>query len=164
VLAASLLLTAGCQQQAGGDVAASSISRDGFALDGAALRRLDGQEIKLWGYVDHGNLYGDAGARAILQEWWSGDGPNAKTWRFNVKANADDEAGRSFAVHVPNDSGRDPLLTRFLADARTGRPTKVFVKGKLLTFDAPTSGTLLTGLIVEPSSSRDILLEAPQGQ
>lgn len=163
VLVASLLM-AGCQQQAGGYVAASSISRNGFARDGAALRRSAGQEIKLWGFVDHGNMYGDAGAKAILQEWWSGEGPNATTWRFNLKAAPDDEVGRSFAVRVPNGPGRDDLLARFLADARAGRPTKVFVKGKLLTFDAPTGGTLLTGLTIETASSRDIALEVRESE
>ena len=78
MLAVGLLLAA-CQQQVGDYVAASSLSRNGFARDGAALREADGHVVKLWGYVDHGNLYGDAGAQAILGDWWSGEGLEAST-------------------------------------------------------------------------------------
>jgi hypothetical protein len=155
---------AGCSNQKGDYVAASSLSKDGFTRNGAEARKLDGQEVKLWGFVDHGNLYGDEGAKQILGEWWSGDGPNATTWRFNLKANADDEVGHSFAVNVPNDEGRDDLLKVFLADASVGKPTKVFLKGKLHTFDAPTNAAPLTGLSLDLQSSRDILFELPEAE
>jgi hypothetical protein len=160
MLVVSLLL-AGCQQQVGDYVAASSISRNGFARDAAALREADGQEVKLWGYVDPSNLYGDASAQAILGDWWSGEGPDAATWRFNLKARAGDEAGQSFAVDVPNDAGRDDLLRAFVADAQAQRPTKVFVTGRLFTFAAPASDRVRTGLTMEVQSSSNILLEAP---
>ena len=155
------VLLAGCSDQKGGYVAASSLSKDGFARNGAEARKLHGQEVKLWGFVDHGNLYGDEGAKQILGDRWSGDGPNATTWRFNLKARADDEVGHSFAVNVPNDPGRDDLLKVFLADASAGKPTKVFLKGKLFTFDAPTNAAPLTGLSMDLQSSRDILFELP---
>jgi hypothetical protein len=157
-LLASLFLVA-CQQPVGDYVAASSLSRNGFARDGAALRGADGQEVKLWGFVDHGNLYGDEGAKAILGDWWSGDGPDASTWRFNLKAQADDAVGDSFAVTVPNDAGRDDLLRQFAADAQAGRPTKVFVTGRLATFDAPSSDGVRTGLTMDVQSSGDIFIE-----
>lgn len=152
----------GCADQIGDYMAAASISKDGFAIDGKKARELHDQEVKIWGFVDHSNLYGDAGAKDILDEWWSGDGPTAASWRFNLKARENDEAGHSFAVHIPNDAGRDSLLKVILADARTGRPTRVFLKGKLFTFDAPTSVTTLTGLYMELESSRDILLDPPR--
>jgi hypothetical protein len=161
ILALTLLL-AGCTGQSGGYTAASSISKDGFATDGQAMRKASGQEIKLWGYVDHGNLYGDERAREILQDWWSGKGPAPTTWRFDLKARDNDATGHAFAVHVPNDAGRDALLKVFAADAKAKRPTKVFIKGKLFTFDAPTGGVLLTGLRMEVQSSADILLELPE--
>jgi hypothetical protein len=101
-----------------------------------------------------------AGAKAILQEWWSGEGPGPGTWRFNLKAEADDVVGRSFAVHVPNDAGWEDQLRRFVADARAGRPTKVFVSGRPFTFDAPTQARDLTGLYLELESSREIRLAA----
>lgn len=142
-------------------LAASSISRDGFAINDDEMRQLDGQEVMLWGYVDHGNLYGDESARELLGDWWSGDGPDASTWRFNLKAQADDAVGKSFAVTVPNDPGRDDLLRAFVADAQAGRPTKVFVTGRLATFDAPSSDRVRTGLMLDVPSSGDILLEAP---
>ena len=162
VLLCTAMLAMGCSQQTAGYVAASAIVRDGFARDGEAIRRLSGQDVKLWGYVDHGNLYGDDAARAILGDWWSGPGPDDATWRFNLKANADDAVGRSFPVHVPNDEGRDELLRTFVADASAQRPTKVFVTGRLFTFDAPTHVSARTGLSMEVASSQDILLEAPE--
>ena len=155
------VLLAGCSQPIGDYVAASSISRNGFTRDGAAMRKLDGQEIMVWGFVDSGNIYGDASAKEILGDRWSGDGPNATTWRFNLKAKADDEVGHSFAVNVPNDEGRDDLLRAFFADASAGKPTRVFLKGKLFAFDAPTNAAPLTGLSLDLKSSRDILFELP---
>jgi len=160
ILAATLFLI-GCSNQIGDYVAASSISRNGFARDAEAMRKLDGQEIKVWGFVDYGNIYGDAGAKAILGDWWSGDGPDAGTWRFNLKADPGDKTGNSFPVLAPNDPGRDELLKAFLADANAQRPTRVFVKGKLHTFDAPTNTGALTGLSLELESSDDILLGPP---
>jgi len=156
------LLLAGCSQQVGDYVAASSISRNGFARDGNKMRKVDGQEIKIWGFVDHDNLYGDEGAKEILADRWSGDGPSPATWRFDLKAKADDEAGHSFSVHIPNDQRRDDLLKAFVADARAGKPTRVFVTGRIFTFDAPTNVTPLTGLYMELQSSDDIRLQLPE--
>ena len=152
----------GCSEQIGDYMAASSISKDGFARDGKELREIHGQEVKLWGFIDHSNMYGDEGVKEILEDWWSGEGPSATTWRFNLKAKEDDGAGHSFAVHVPNDQGRDDLLRAFLADARAQTPTKVYVKGRIFTFDAPTNVAGRTGLYLELQSSQDILLELPE--
>ena len=62
----------GCSAQKGGYIAASSLSKDGFARNAAEARKLHGQEVELWGFVDHGNLYGDEGAKQILGDRWSG--------------------------------------------------------------------------------------------
>jgi hypothetical protein len=161
IMIAATLFLAGCSQQIGDYVAASSISKNGFARDAEAMRKLDGQEIKVWGFVDYGNLYGDAGAKAVLGDWWSGDGPDAGTWRFNLKAEAGDKPGDSFSVLVPNDQGRDELLKVFVAGAKAQQPTRVFVRGKIHAFDAPTNALTLTGLSMELESSGDILLAPP---
>jgi hypothetical protein len=153
------VFVAGCDRRTGDYVAASSISQNGFARDGNAMRALNGQEVKLWGFVDHNNMYGDGGARLILGDWWSGEGPRAATWQFNLKARADDQAGKSFAVHVPNDQGRDDLLRLFVADAKAGKPTQVFITGRLFTFDAPTNAGVFTGLYIELQSAHDIQLQ-----
>ena len=152
---------AGCNEQKGGYIAASSISKNGFARNGDAMRKVQGRDIRVWGFVDHSNLYGDEGAKVILQEWRSGEGPDAATWRFNLKAYANDQAGQSFAVRVPNDPGRDDLLKAFLREARAHTPTKVFVKGKLFTFAAPANSAVLTGLYLELASSHSIKLGLP---
>ena len=161
LLLVAALLATGCRAQTGDYLAAAAISRNGFAVNDEAIRALEGKEVKLWGYVDHGNLYGDAGAKAILGEWWSGEGPDATTWRFNLKANAGDATGQSFPVHVRNDAGRDDLLARLLADARAQQPTQVFVTGRLFTFDAPANIAARTGIYLEVASSADLLFEPP---
>lgn len=157
-------LLVGCARPPGDYIAASSVSKNGFLRHGSELREAHDQEVKIWGFVDHGNLYGNDGVRKILGEWWSGDGPSPTTWRFNLKAREHDAAGNSFEVRVPNDTGRDELLEVFLADARKQRPTKVFVKGRIFTFDAPTNIRLLAGLYLELRSSRDVLLELPEAK
>jgi hypothetical protein len=63
-------------------------------------------------------------------------------------------------VRVPNDPGRDQLLWAFAADARAGRPTRVFVTGRIYPFVAPTNTSTLTGLYLEPRSSREIRLDS----
>jgi type II secretory pathway pseudopilin PulG len=161
MLAVTVVL-AGCGGRTGDYRAASSISRDGFATSAWDLEELSGQEVKIWGFVDHGNIRGDRSAKAILGEWWSGDGPSATSWSFNLKADEDDPVGHSFSVHVPNGAEREALLRAFAADARSHRPTRVFVKGTLHTFDAPTNAATQTGLYMELRSSRDILLEPPE--
>ncbi len=158
-----ILLMTGCNDNIDGYLPVKEIARSGFLIDDQAIGDLSGQQVRLWGYVDHGNLYGDSSAREILGEWWSGQGPDAGTWRFNLKAHADDATGHSFAVHVPNGEGRDELLKVFVEDAREQRPTRVFLEGKLLTFDAPAQFSGLTGLYLEVSSSQDIQL-VPAGE
>jgi hypothetical protein len=148
----------GCNQKIDGYIAASSMTNNGFARTDSELQAIRGQEIKIWGFVDHSNLYGDETAKQILGNWWSGAGPNANTWRFNLMAKEQDQ-GRSFAVYVPTDQGRDELLKAFLADAKAQRPTKVFVEGTLLFFEAPTNMNTRMGLYIEVDSSRNILLE-----
>ena len=154
----------GCSEQIGDYVAASSITENGFARDAEEMKELEGQEVALWGFVEHANMYGDQDVKEILQDWWSGEGTSATAWRFDLKAKEDDQTGQSFAVYVPNDQGRDELLRTFLADARAQKPTKVFVKGRLFTFDAAANASLLTGLYLEAQSSDDILLELPDGK
>jgi hypothetical protein len=78
-------------------IAAAEMTRHGFARDEAAARRITGQTIRIWGFVDHANLYGDRGAREILGEWWSGEASDPATWRFNLKAHPDDKAPGSRA-------------------------------------------------------------------
>ena len=159
ILAGTSLL--GCNEPGDGYLAASAITRRGFAQNGEVKRAIRDRDVRLWGYVDHANLYGDAGARAILGEFWSGEGPAAATWRFDLKAGQNDAAGQSFAVYVPNDAGRDEVLRAFVADARARRPTRVFLTGRVFTFAAPTNAVSLTGLYMVLRSSRDIRFRVP---
>ena len=163
VLVAALGL-AGCNGQIGEYLPLSEIVRNGFVGDEGEVEELRGRELRLWGFVDQGNLYGDADAKRVLGEWWSGDGPDADTWRFNLKAKSSDPVGRSFAVLVPNDEGRECRLQRFATDARARRATKVFVTGRLFTFHAPTQTLDLTGVYLRLSSSQDIRFNPPSGE
>jgi len=152
----AMALLLGCHEPAYDYVAASSVVRNGFARDGAAMRAAQGKTVVVWGFVDNGNLYGDDGAKAILAEWWGGAGPSTSTWRFDLKAGEQDAAGHGFSVYVANDPGRDALLRSLVADARAHRSTKVFVKGRIFTFAAPTNFARLAGLHMEVLSSQDI--------
>ncbi len=152
-----------CVEESDRYVAAAEIARDGFARDGAALRDRDGRTIRVWGFVDPANLYGDAAARGILAEWWAGEARDAATWSFNVKARESDGPGQSFTVFVRTDDGRDVLLARIVADARTGRTTKVFVTGTLRTFEAPLNAVTRTGLYLESQGSNQVRLGQPAG-
>jgi hypothetical protein len=127
--------------------------------DEALARRLDGQTIRVWGFVDHANLYGDRGTHEIPGDWWSGEDSDPATWRFNLQAHSNDEAGHSFAVHVRNDPDRRNLLSAIAEDARAGRDTKVFVTGILRTFDAPTNIVIQTGIYLEVSASSGVVLD-----
>lgn len=152
-----------CGEPVDGYQAASCLASGGFAAHGAADLGADGREVAVWGYVDHGNLFGDAHAKAILGEWWGGKGPDARTWRFNLKAAADDPVGRSFEVRVANGQGRDRLLGCFVADARAGRANRVAIRGKLFGFDAPTSFSSLVGVYLAVGFDGDILLQPTDG-
>ena len=156
------LLLFGCGSQIDGYTAGSSITKNGFAWNAQQLRERHGQKVMVWGYVDQGNIYGDEGAHVILGEWWSGDGPDADTWRFDVKANPSDEVGHSFEVYVPNDAGRDELLERFASDASAQKQTKVFVTGTMYAYEAPTLGGVRTGVHMQTESSADIKLDQTQ--
>ena len=160
--AAAILSLAGCAAPTGDYLAASAVARGGYARNGEEIRSAHGREIRLWGYVDYANLYGDAGAKAILGEFWSGEGPDATTWRFDLKPGEDDAPGQSFAVHVPDDGRRDEVLRAFVANAGAGKPTKVFLSGQLFTFAAPTNARTLTGLYPELQSAEDIQLRELQ--
>jgi hypothetical protein len=152
-----MALLIGCRASRSGYVPASSISKDGQALDSGKMRGIRGQEIKVWGFVDHGNLYGNDRVKKILQEWWSGYGPSPATWSFYLKADKDDKTGHSFRVTAPNDPWRDDALRVFLANAKAHRPTKVYVRGRIFTFAMPTNIETPTGLNLDLESSRDIV-------
>jgi len=142
----SIDIPAACAAHGDDHVAAAAISRVGFARPGSDVASRTGEVVRLWGFVDYQNLYGGAAARDILGEWWSGTGPGADSWRFDLKAAAEDGPGESFAVHVPDDCGRDRVLSAFRAAAEAGRPTRVYLEGRLYTFAAPAGARQLTGL------------------
>lgn len=162
-----LLLAAalpGCSQRIGDYTSVAAFSRNGFVRNTGQAKELVGKVVKAWGYVDYGNLTGDSEAKAVLGEWWGGEGPNASTWGFNMKAGPEVSTGRSFQVRVRNDDGRDDLLKEFARNAGANRPTLVFVKGRIHTFDAPLNITARTGLYLDVAFSSDITLRAPDAR
>ena len=155
---------AACAVPAADYLPAASMSDSGFVRGAGASGLPQGAEIRLWGFVDHGNLYGDDGARAILGDWWGGPGPDSANWRFNLKTGANQPVGASFAVHIANDLLRDDVLRVFRADAEAGRATRVYLRGRVFTFAAPTGTRNLTGLRLEVKSSRAIGLAGANAQ
>jgi hypothetical protein len=163
IVVAPLVLMSGCNRQIGDYVAVSSISRNGYARNEKLMREINGNEIKVWGFVDHSNIFADD-ADYILGDWLGGKGPGPGTWRFNLKSEPDDDPGASFMVCLPNDEGRDKLLKIFVTDAKAGKPTRVFVKGRIFTFDAPVNFSTLTGLRMEVESTENISVDHPDNQ
>ena len=147
-----------CYDKSRTDFAATELTRRGFVRDQVRARGLEGHTIRVSGFVDHANLYGDRGAREILGDWWSGEDNDPATWRFKLKAHPNDEAGHSFAVHVRNDPDRRALLSAIAEDARVGRATKVYVTGTLRTFAAPTNAVMQTGIYLEVKTSSGVEL------
>lgn len=145
-----------CSAPLPGYIPAAAISKAGFVSDKGKVESLLGRESGLWGFVDHQNLYGDDEAKRVLGDWWSGYPPDRTTWQFKLKASADDPAGQSFTVQVPNDVLRDDLLRLFVQDASAGRPTQVHLTGVISTFPAPSNTMTLLGLSMKPGSSWDI--------
>jgi hypothetical protein len=151
------LLLFGCNGQALDALDLASISRNGFLagrLDPAAVH---GRSLTLAGFVDARNLYGDDAARRVLGDRWSGPGPGAGAWRFDLLARPGDAAG--VAVQVGAGGDRDGLLRAFVADAEAGRPTRVRVTGHVRTFAAPTNLGRRVGLAVTAASANAVVIE-----
>jgi len=147
-----------CDEPPVGYIPVSAISESGFARDKLYVETLSGSEIGLWGFFDQQNIYGDDRAKDVLGDWWSGYGPDPSTWQFNLKANQDDGAGHSFPVRVSNDMLRDDLLRVFLQDARSGRSTKVYLRGRISTYPAPLNASTRYGLSMVLQSTWDVRL------
>ena len=145
------LFLGGCKDKPiGGYVPASSFSKKGFAKNREQVLALRGKVLKVWGYVDGGNVF--------PKDW--GDNQPGK-WRFKLKAKPSDDVGQSFSIHIPVDDRHDELVALFEATDFADKPTRVFVTGKLSTFDAPMNFVRKTGLIMDVISSKDIFLKAP---
>ncbi len=145
------LFLGGCKDKPiGGYVPASSFSKKGFAKNREQVLALRGKVLKVWGYVDGGNVF--------PKDW--GDNQPGK-WRFKLKAKPSDDVGQSFSIHIPVDDRHDELVALFEATDFPDKPTRVFVTGKLSTFDAPMNFVRKTGLIMDVNSSIDIFLKAP---
>ncbi len=150
-----LTITTGClgsHRQRGDYLAVASITR------GQKLNA-DGNEIKVWGFVDHSNIFAN-GAQQILEQCWAGDCSAPAQWRFSIKSGQNAETGSGhFSVYAPNDQGRDALLKAFLADAKAGRPTEVFVKGRVSAAKLHSNFSSHVHVRIDVTSSQDILLE-----
>ena len=145
------LLLVGCVDKSlDGYVPASSFSKKGFAKNREQALTNRGKVIKVWGYVDGANVF---------SKEWKDNSP--EKWRFKLKAKPWEDAGQSFSIHVPVDDGHDELVTLFVANHLINKPTRVFVTGRISTFDAPMNFVRKTGLYMEVNSSKDILLEVP---
>jgi hypothetical protein len=57
---------AGCGERFDEYWPVSAVARGGFAGGECTAAEMQGREARLWGLVDHGNLYGDADTKRIL--------------------------------------------------------------------------------------------------
>ena len=145
------LFLGGCKDKTiGGYVPASSFSKKGFAKNREEALAHRGKVLKVWGYVDGGNVF---------PKDWGTNQPGK--WRFKLKAKPSDEVGQSFSILIPVDDRHDELVALFEATDFSEKPSCVFVTGKLSTFDAPMNFVRKTGLSMDVNSSKDILLKAP---
>ncbi len=150
IMVAPLLLGGCVEKSMGGYMPASSFSKKGFAKNREQVLALRGKVLKVWGYVDGGNVF--------PKDW--GDNQPGK-WRFKLKAKPSDDVGQSFSIHIPVDDRHEELVALLEATDFANKPTRVFVTGKLSTFDAPMNFVRKTGLSINVNSSKDILLKVP---
>ncbi len=68
----------------------------GFVSDQRAVAKARGREIKLWGSSTTATCIWGWRVKQVLKPGGAGRRPSADTWRFNLKAGADDAVGRSF--------------------------------------------------------------------
>jgi len=149
----AVVVVLGCEDESiGGYVAASSFSKKGFAKNRKEALALRGKALKVWGYVDGGNVFPkDSDHNHRLPE----------TWSFKLKAKPNDQVGQSFPIIIPADDGHDKLAALFWANHLAGKPTRVFVTGTISTFEAPMNFVTKTGLVMKLNSSKDISLKTP---
>ncbi len=155
----ALALIAGCDRSSYEYLPASSISEDGFARDGEAMRAANGTEIRVWGFVDYANVdYGVVPAPADARLPGTAA---ALTWSFNLKANEDDAPGHSFKVMVPEDAAAGDLKKELVEARRSGRPVRAFVTGSVRTFEAPANLRRYTGFYLVVPRSQAVSLGRP---
>ena len=151
IIMTATLFLGGCKDKPiAGYIPASSFSKKGFAKNRDEVLALRGKVLKVWGYVDGGNVF---------PKDWGTNQPGK--WRFKLKAKPSDEVGQSFSIHIPVDDRHDELVALFEDSDFADKPTRVFVTGKLSTFDAPMNFVRKTGLSMDVNSSKDILLKVP---
>ena len=150
IMVAPVLLGGCVDKSMGGYVPASSFSKKGFAKNRKEVLAHRGKVLKVWGYVDGGNVF---------PKDWGTNQPGK--WRFDLKAKPSDDVGQSFSILIPVDDRHDELVALFEATDFADKPTRVFVTGKLSTFDAPMNFVRKTGLSMDVNSSKDILLKVP---
>lgn len=163
-LVGGIILMEGCDRRIGDYRPLSSmVNRSGFAVDRRRALELEGQEIRIWGYVDSLNVYSNPVAEHVPAGWHrvhaSHDG--AEVLRFDLVTSPSGRAGSGIHVYLPNNEGARMLMKSLAADRAAGTSTRVFVRGNVFTFDAPTNLSRHIGLYIVVKSSKDVLLEHP---
>ena len=131
-------------------VPAAAFSQSGFARARAKALKMRGREIKVWGFVDGSNVFPERG-----------EDNHHGHWHFHLKSKAKDQAGESFAIHIPVDEEHDNLVNLFEANDLASKPTRVFMTGNIFTFDTRVNFSLSTSFFMKANPSRDILLKTP---
>lgn len=117
-----------------------SITQNGFAMNKAEARKLDGKKVKLWGYIDFANTYTCA----------------MNNWYFSLKADKNAEAGESIHINTPAEYRFGEIYYEIRDMKKENKQTPVSVTGILHTFDAPENFSTLVGIEIDVKSPKDI--------
>ena len=158
-----LLLLAGCQPprpDSDGYFPLSVLSKRGFARDEDYLRNLDGQVIRVKGFLDFDNIAVYPELLDRPADGW--DVPrDGELSHFNLKARVSDEPGESVRVWFTGDRDRLLLLISRLRDIveQDRRAAVIRVQARVQTFDAPMNFTRALGFVLWVDSPQWILVD-----
>ena len=112
-----------------------------IALTNATAKdiKLEGKEVKVWGYLDRDNL--------LLDE---------KTPRFFLKRYMDDKTGSGVEVKLKGSKREYKELFKDIESINIDDPIKILVKGKVYIHNRPTNFTSSKGIGLRVVSAKDI--------
>lgn len=156
-----LILLLGCQPVLpvkNGYTSVSQITKNGFARDKNDIRKLEGKEVKIWGYLDTHNISLRENIIKNQPSWWS-ETPMDSNAYFDLKSYISNESIGSIRVYVGRDSKKYKEIFKKFRDAKESE-TIVYVIGKIHTFEAPMNFNTSVGVTIKVNSPSGISIEA----
>ena len=122
---------------------ASIVYKNGSAIDEEQIKKLEGKTIKVWGYIDRGNI--------LLDE---------KIARVFIQRDFNDPLGYGVGIKLYGNRENYKKLFDKIKDTDEDRPIKILVKGKLYTFNKITNFSSSKGVGLEVFNVKDIKILA----